>query len=84
MIAEPEITSTEIVPGDDFVVIASDGLWDVFTSQEAVDFVRKVCAQTFVMTMIYINVVRCVCVCARVGGPRFARITTISVDAVDE
>lgn len=82
MIAEPEITSTEIVPGDDFVVIASDGLWDVFTSQEAVDFVRKVCAQTFVMTMIYINVARCMCV--RVGGPRFARITTVSVDAVDE
>jgi serine/threonine protein phosphatase PrpC len=41
VIADPEVTTHEVQTGDQFFIMASDGLWDVFTSQEAVDFVRK-------------------------------------------
>ena len=30
----------EIKEGDEFLVIACDGIWDVLTSQQTVDFVR--------------------------------------------
>ena len=36
--AEPEITSFRPLPTDEFVIMATDGLWDVMSSQEAVDF----------------------------------------------
>lgn len=40
--AEPVITTTKIRSGeDDFVVIASDGLWDNMTSEQAVELVGK-------------------------------------------
>jgi len=39
VIAEPEVTSIEKGPEDSFLVIASDGLWDVFTSEEVSSFV---------------------------------------------
>ena len=38
--AVPEIIVQDIKPDDEFLIMASDGLWDVFTSQNAVDFVR--------------------------------------------
>ena len=38
--AHPEITVNEIKDGDEFLVIACDGIWDVLTSQQTVDFVR--------------------------------------------
>jgi serine/threonine protein phosphatase PrpC len=41
VIADPEVLTHEIQSGDQFFLIASDGLWDVFSSQDAVDFVRK-------------------------------------------
>ena len=37
--AEPEITSFRPLLEDEFIIIATDGLWDVMTSQDAVDFV---------------------------------------------
>lgn len=36
--AEPEITTTDVKPGD-FLVLASDGLWDCLTNEEAVGLV---------------------------------------------
>lgn len=39
--ATPEVTTTQLSANDDFVILASDGLWDVVTSQEAVAMVRS-------------------------------------------
>jgi pyruvate dehydrogenase phosphatase len=36
--AEPEVTTTEVKPGD-FLIMASDGLWDCLTNEEAVGLV---------------------------------------------
>lgn len=42
-IGEPEIRTIEVNrETDEFVILASDGLWDVMTSDEAVEFVHSV------------------------------------------
>ncbi|CAM9656169.1 unnamed protein product, partial [Hapterophycus canaliculatus] len=39
--AEPEMLSCRITPEDEFILLACDGLFDVFTSDEVVKIVRK-------------------------------------------
>lgn len=39
MIADPEITQHSISVNDQFLIIASDGVWEFISSQEAVDIV---------------------------------------------
>merc|ERR1712137_577317 len=39
VIAEPEIRVERLTPQDEFLFMACDGLFDVFSSQEAVDFI---------------------------------------------
>ncbi|CAI9100939.1 OLC1v1038130C1 [Oldenlandia corymbosa var. corymbosa] len=39
--AEPELKLLTLTKEDEFLIIGSDGLWDVFRSQNAVDFVRR-------------------------------------------
>lgn len=39
LISEPEIQHIELKPGDRFIVIASDGVWDVMSSAEVVGFI---------------------------------------------
>ena len=40
--ADPDITVTKLEPGqDEFLILACDGIWDCFSSQQAVDFVRQ-------------------------------------------
>mmetsp|Transcript_2112 Transcript_2112/g.4932 ORF Transcript_2112/g.4932 Transcript_2112/m.4932 type:complete len:576 (-) Transcript_2112:504-2231(-) len=41
VISTPEIRTHTLAPEDEFLIIASDGLWDVVSSQEACDFVKK-------------------------------------------
>lgn len=41
LISEPEIESLELTPHDHFIVIGSDGLWDVMSSAEVVGFVAQ-------------------------------------------
>jgi len=40
VIAEPEIRLEQLTPQDEFLFMACDGLFDVFGSQEAVDFIH--------------------------------------------
>ncbi|KAI3922529.1 hypothetical protein MKX01_006218 [Papaver californicum] len=39
--AEPAISSQPLQPHDQFLIFASDGLWEHFTNQEAVEMVQK-------------------------------------------
>ncbi|ERM97903.1 hypothetical protein AMTR_s02147p00001120, partial [Amborella trichopoda] len=41
LIAEPELKLITLTKEDEFLVIGSDGLWEVFTSQNAIDFARR-------------------------------------------
>ncbi|EQC35853.1 CAMKK/CAMKK-META protein kinase [Saprolegnia diclina VS20] len=41
LIAVPDITTEMIEPEDEFLLLASDGLFDVITSQQAVNFIRR-------------------------------------------
>jgi len=38
--ADPEIISRDLAATDEFIIMASDGLWDVISSQDAVNMVR--------------------------------------------
>jgi protein phosphatase 1L len=42
VIPEPEIQEETIKTGDDFLILASDGLWDVISNQDAVQLVQSV------------------------------------------
>ncbi|WOK96857.1 putative protein phosphatase 2C 27 [Canna indica] len=39
--AEPELKMVTLTKEDEFLIIGSDGIWDVFTSQNAIDFARR-------------------------------------------
>ncbi|XP_047972196.1 probable protein phosphatase 2C 57 isoform X1 [Salvia hispanica] len=39
--AEPELMTTMLTEEDEFLIIGCDGMWDVFLSQNAVDFARR-------------------------------------------
>lgn len=41
LISEPEVHRIDLNTNDKFIIVASDGLWDVMTSKEAVSFVNN-------------------------------------------
>jgi len=41
IISEPHFTTTELLPGDSFLILACDGVWDILSEQTAVDLVIK-------------------------------------------
>ncbi|GMY10569.1 probable protein phosphatase 2C 25 [Fagus crenata] len=43
VIAEPETKVLRIIPEYEFLILASDGLWDKVSNQEAVDIARPLC-----------------------------------------
>jgi serine/threonine protein phosphatase PrpC len=46
LIAEPDISVTELTSQDKFLLLACDGVWDVFTHAEAVDFILEKLEET--------------------------------------
>jgi serine/threonine protein phosphatase PrpC len=38
--AEPDIISTTLRPGDEFIVLGCDGIWDCLSNEECVKYVR--------------------------------------------
>lgn len=40
--SEPDFKHVELTPDDEFIIVATDGIWDVFSSQECVDTIKKV------------------------------------------
>ena len=46
IIARPEVQKETIVPGDLFLIVACDGLWDVMSSQQAVDYTLRFLLKT--------------------------------------
>lgn len=56
LIAEPKIIEWNLTLDDEFLIIASDGFWDVVKKEEAVKFVRKVInLETSVICKLLIN-----------------------------
>jgi len=47
VISTPEINEIELTPDDEFIIMACDGLWDVFSSEEAVDYVKDALSYGF-------------------------------------
>lgn len=45
LIPDPELSCCFLTRREEFVLIATDGLWDVMTSQAAVDFARNLLVQ---------------------------------------
>ena len=41
VIAEPEVTTYEVTADDEFMILASDGVWEFITSSEAVGIVQR-------------------------------------------
>jgi len=39
--AEPDVTTHALEQGDEFIVIACDGVWDCMTNQQVCDFVKE-------------------------------------------
>lgn len=39
--AEPDVISVPVQDDDEFIIVATDGLWDVMDSHEAVEYVRS-------------------------------------------
>jgi serine/threonine protein phosphatase PrpC len=38
---QPDVTTTETVPDDEFLVIACDGIWNSMSSQQCCDFIME-------------------------------------------
>ena len=41
VIAEPEVTTYDITPDDEYMIVASDGVWEFIDSEEAVNIVLR-------------------------------------------
>jgi len=45
VIADPDFRTFELDPADEFLVLASDGLWDVFSAEECLEAISRVSAE---------------------------------------
>ena len=42
MVAKPDVRTEELGSGDDVVILASDGLWDVLSNKDACELVKDI------------------------------------------
>ncbi|XP_013403639.1 probable protein phosphatase 2C T23F11.1 [Lingula anatina] len=78
--ANPDVTVYEITQDLEFTVLACDGIWDVLTNQEVVDFVRSRIAQRVEPDVICEDLLtRCLAPAPEVGGLGCDNMTAILV-----
>ena len=51
VIATPDVRVRQLEESDDFLLLACDGLYDVFSNENAVEFIRCVPAQRVLLTI---------------------------------
>lgn len=64
LIAYPDVIVKDLTPDHEFLVLACDGIWDVMTNDEVVDFVRTRIASRmepeqvsyFILCIVLINI----------------------------
>ena len=49
------MTITELTDDTEFVILACDGIWDVLTNEEVVDFVRTRIAEGMLPEIVSVN-----------------------------
>lgn len=78
--ALPDITVTDITPETEFLVLACDGIWDVLTNQEVVDFIRPRIAQKMDPAQICEELMtRCLAPDCQMGGLGCDNMTVVLV-----
>ncbi|RMX40314.1 hypothetical protein pdam_00008697 [Pocillopora damicornis] len=78
--ALPDVIQKEITPDHEFIVLACDGIWDVLSNQEVIDFVRIRIAQKMEPEQICEELLtRCLAPDCQMGGLGCDNMTVIIV-----
>jgi protein phosphatase 2C family protein 2/3 len=78
--AMPEVIVRDLTPDYEFLLMACDGIWDVLTSQEVVDFIRARIAQRMEPEMICEELMtRCLAPDCQMGGLGCDNMTVLLV-----
>lgn len=78
--ALPEVTSRPLTPAHEFVILACDGIWDVLSNQEVVDFCRDRIAGGMAPEMICEELLsRCLAPDCQMGGLGCDNMTALLV-----
>ncbi|KAK2563508.1 putative protein phosphatase 2C T23F11.1 [Acropora cervicornis] len=78
--ALPDVIQKDITPDHEFIVLACDGIWDVLSNQEVLDFVRTRIAQQMQLEQICEELLtRCLAPDCQMGGLGCDNMTVIIV-----
>ncbi|XP_059155657.1 probable protein phosphatase 2C T23F11.1 isoform X2 [Physella acuta] len=78
--ANPDVIEKPITPDHEFIVLACDGIWDVLTNQEVVEFVRNRIAQRMEPDIICEELMtRCLAPDCQAGGLGCDNMTVVLV-----
>ncbi|KAJ3040587.1 Protein phosphatase 2C 2 [Rhizophlyctis rosea] len=78
--ANPDIVERQLGEGDEFVVIACDGIWDCLSNQQVVDFIRPRIAQNIPLGQICEQLMdKCLAPDSEVGGVGCDNMTVVIV-----
>ncbi|XP_020619835.1 probable protein phosphatase 2C T23F11.1 [Orbicella faveolata] len=78
--AMPDVITKDVTPDHEFIVLACDGIWDVLSNQEVVDFVRTRIAQRMEPEQICEELLtRCLAPDCQMGGLGCDNMTVIIV-----